>query len=123
MESFREKPDLETAKSYLEAGNYLWNAGIFVWNVDTITESIRNFTPALAEKMDRMAESFYTADEQSVVGEIFPTCEKISIDYAVMEHADYIYTFPADFGCRGECASERLQGLHRACSGGGKCGS
>lgn len=98
VESFREKPDLETAKSYLEAGNYLWNAGIFVWNVDTITESIRNFTPALAEKMDRMAESFYTDDEQSVVGEIFPTCEKISIDYAVMEHADYIYTFPADFG-------------------------
>ena len=45
-----------------------------------------------------MAESFYTDRESAVVGEIFPTCEKISIDYAVMERADYIYTFPADFG-------------------------
>jgi mannose-1-phosphate guanylyltransferase len=48
--------------------------------------------------MDEMSKSFYTADEESVVGELFPTCEKISIDYAVMEKADCIYTIPADFG-------------------------
>ena len=98
VDSFREKPDLQTAKQYLEAGNYLWNAGIFVWNVGTIVQSIRQFTPELAAKMDKMAKAFYTPDEASVVAEIFPTCEKISIDYAVMEKADYIYTFPADFG-------------------------
>lgn len=96
--SFREKPSLEKAQEYLEAGNYLWNAGIFVWNVNTITDSIRKYTPELAQKMDLMAESFYTSDEPAVVGEIFPTCEKISIDYAVMERADYIYTIPSDFG-------------------------
>ena len=98
VDSFREKPDLQTAKQYLEAGNYLWNAGIFVWNVETIVQSIRKFTPELAAKMDQMAKAFYTPDEASVVADIFPTCEKISIDYAVMEKADYIYTFPADFG-------------------------
>ena len=98
VDSFREKPHLQTAKQYLEAGNYLWNAGIFVWNVETIVQSIRQFTPELAAKMDQMAKAFYTPDEASVVAEIFPTCEKISIDYAVMEKADYIYTFPADFG-------------------------
>ena len=98
VESFREKPDLETARRYLEAGNYFWNAGIFVWNVETIVSSIRRFTPDLASRMDRMAESFYTSDEKKVVEEIFPTCEKISIDYAVMEKADYIYTYPSDFG-------------------------
>lgn len=98
VDSFREKPVLQTAKQYLEAGNYLWNAGIFVWNVDTIVQSLREFTPGLAAKMDQMAEAFYTHDEPSRVAEIFPTCEKISIDYAVMEKADYIYTFPADFG-------------------------
>lgn len=98
VESFREKPDLETARRYLEAGNYFWNAGIFVWNVETIVSSIRRFTPDLASRMDRMAESFYTLDEKKVVEEIFPTCEKISIDYAVMEKADYIYTYPSDFG-------------------------
>ena len=98
VDSFREKPALEVAKEYLAAGNYLWNAGIFVWNIDTITESLRTFNPDLAAKMDRMSEAFYTPDEEAVVAEIFPTCEKISIDYAVMEKADYIYTIPGDFG-------------------------
>lgn len=98
VDSFREKPALDVAKEYLAAGNYYWNAGIFVWNVDTIVDSIRSFTPDLAEKMDAMAGAFYTAAEAETVGKVFPTCEKISIDYAVMEKADYIYTFPADFG-------------------------
>ena len=98
VHSFREKPALPVAKEYLAAGNYLWNAGIFVWNVDTIVDSLRSFVPDLAEKMDVMAESFYTDAERDKVGEIFPTCEKISIDYAVMEKADCIYTIPADFG-------------------------
>lgn len=96
--SFREKPDLQTARGYLSSGRYLWNAGIFVWNVDTIVQSIREFTPDLAKKMDLMAETFYTPEESAKVAEIFPTCEKISIDYAVMEKADCIYTLPSDFG-------------------------
>ena len=98
VDSFREKPSLDVAEKYLAAGNYLWNAGIFIWNIDTITDSIREFNPDLASKMDLMAESFGTPDEESKVTEIFPTCEKISIDYAVMEKADYIYTVPGDFG-------------------------
>ena len=98
VDSFREKPALEVAKVYLEAGNYLWNAGIFVWNIDTITDSIREFNSDLAQKMDQMAESFGTSGEAESVAEIFPTCQKISIDYAVMEKADYIYTIPGDFG-------------------------
>ena len=98
VESFREKPSLKVAKEYLAAGNYLWNAGIFVWNVSTIVESLRAFAPSIAAKMDQMAPAFFTEREASVVEEVFPTCEKISIDYAVMEKADYIYTFPSDFG-------------------------
>ena len=98
VESFREKPSLDVAKQYLADGNYLWNAGIFVWNVSTIMDSMRAYVPDLAEKMDRMSKSFYTDGEADVVAEVFPTCEKISIDYAVMEKADYIYTVPGDFG-------------------------
>ena len=98
VSSFREKPSLDVAKAYLADGNYLWNAGIFVWNVSTIVESMRSYVPDLAEKMDRMAEAFGTKGEAVAVAEIFPTCEKISIDYAVMEKADYIYTIPGDFG-------------------------
>ena len=98
VSAFKEKPTLEVAKNYLASGNYLWNAGIFVWNVSTIVDSLRRFVPELAAKMDRMSESFYTRFETETVEDIFPTCEKISIDYAVMEKADYIYTIPGDFG-------------------------
>ncbi len=98
VNSFREKPNLETAKEYLAQGRYLWNAGIFVWNVNTIVDSLRRHTPALAEIMDEMSVSFYTSDETATVARLFPTCEKISIDYAVMEKSDSIYTVPADFG-------------------------
>ncbi len=96
--AFREKPSLDVAKQYLADGNYLWNAGIFVWNVSTIVDSMRAYVPDLAAKMDLMAGSFGTSEEDAAVAEIFPTCEKISIDYAVMEKADYIFTIPGDFG-------------------------
>ncbi len=98
VDSFREKPSREVALEYISAGNYFWNAGIFVWNVDTIVRSMRKFAPQIAHKMDQMAPSFGTRHEAEVVGDIFPTCDKISIDYAVMEKADYIYTIPSDFG-------------------------
>ena len=98
VEAFKEKPNQETAEQYLAAGNYYWNAGIFVWNIETISKAIRTFQPNLAGIMDEMAPSFYTDNEKEVVGKLFPTCEKISIDYAVMEKSKEIYTLPAEFG-------------------------
>lgn len=98
VNAFKEKPDYDTACRYLEDGNYLWNAGIFVWNIDTITSEIRKHTPQLAFIMDEMAEDFYSDKEAGTVKRLFPTCEKISIDYAVMEKAEEIYTIPTDFG-------------------------
>ena len=98
VSSFWEKPSLEVAEEYLADGGYLWNAGIFVWNINTITEALRRHSPGLASIMDEMSISFYTPEEKAVVEKLFPTCEKISIDYAVMEKADNIYTLPAEFG-------------------------
>ncbi len=92
--AFKEKPSLEVAQQYLAAGNYLWNAGIFVWNVRTITDALSTYKPNIAGDMERMKTD---ADVQT----IFPQCEKISIDYAVMEPAaadGKVYTHPADFG-------------------------
>ncbi len=94
VKAFKEKPNREVAEQYLKAGNYLWNAGIFVWNVRTITDAISTYKPNIANDMERMKTP---ADVQ----EIFPQCEKISIDYAVMEPAaadGRVYTHPADFG-------------------------
>lgn len=96
--SFKEKPDLDTAKKYLASCNYLWNAGIFVWNVRTIVDAIRTHVPGIAAVMDAIAGSYGTDSEDQVIRELFPTCEKISIDYAVMEKSDAIYTIPGDFG-------------------------
>lgn len=98
---FKEKPNLETAKEYLADGHYLWNAGIFVWNVKTIVESITKYNNQIAGLMNRIAKSFGSSEERQVVEGLFPLCEKISIDYAVMEPASkdgMVYTHPADFG-------------------------
>lgn len=94
VRAFKEKPELETAEQYLEAGNYLWNAGIFVWNVKTITECITKYKSNIAADMDKIAAT-------GNVETIFSECEKISIDFAVMEPAsadNLVYTHPADFG-------------------------
>ncbi len=98
VEQFKEKPNLDTAKSYLAAGNYFWNAGIFVWNVDTVVNAIRNYQPDLAEIFDNIAPAMYSNDEAAVIANLFPTCPNISIDYAVMEKSPDIYVHPADFG-------------------------
>ena len=92
--AFKEKPQREVAEQYLAAGNYLWNAGIFVWNIQMITAALKTYKPNIAADMDRMTA---TGDVQH----IFPQCEKISIDFAVMEPAaadGKVFTHPADFG-------------------------
>lgn len=98
VEAFKEKPDAETAKEYLAAGNYFWNAGIFVWNADTITNAIRRYAPQIAGVMDELEPSLFTDKEAEELKRLFPTCEKISIDYAVMEKAEDIFVLPAEFG-------------------------
>lgn len=92
--AFKEKPNKETAVRYLKAGNYLWNAGIFVWNVETISTALTKYKPNIAKDMDEIIST-------GNVGRIFPNCEKVSIDYAVMEPAaadGLVYTHPASFG-------------------------
>lgn len=98
VEAFKEKPDVETAKGYLAAGNYFWNAGIFVWNADTITNAIRRYAAQIAGVMDELEPALFTDKEAEELKRLFPTCEKISIDYAVMEKAEDIFVLPAEFG-------------------------
>lgn len=93
--AFREKPDFDTAKRYLEAGGFYWNAGIFVWNSSTIESEIRAHSPQIAGVMDELSGSFGSLGEQAELDRLFPTCEKISIDYAVMEKSSHVYCIPA----------------------------
>lgn len=96
VSEFREKPDAETAGYYLRAGGFFWNAGIFVWSVSTVNSEIRRFVPGIAGVMDRLEPYFYTDREKEEVALHFRECEKISIDYAVMEKSENIYVVPCD---------------------------
>lgn len=98
VDSFKEKPDVETAEQYIKRKNYLWNAGIFVWNVNTIVNAFRLWQPEIAEVFEPLLPIFYTAAEQESIDRLFPTCPNISVDYAILEKADEIFVFPADFG-------------------------
>ncbi len=90
VNAFKEKPDFETAQHYMMDGNYWWNCGIFVWQVNAIAEAFKKYCPALYEKfVSWVAGNDYTAD--------FESCEKISIDYAVMEKADNVAVKQASF--------------------------
>ena len=98
VEAFKEKPNVETAKKYIEEGNYFWNSGLFLWNVKTVVNSLRAYVPEIMEIFDEVEPYFYTEKEQEIIDEKFPMCKAISIDYAVMEKASNIYVLPADFG-------------------------
>ncbi len=97
VESFKEKPSLEVAERYLAEGGYWWNAGIFVWNVRTIEAELRKYAPQICGIMDRLAPSLYGAGEKQALQELFPQCERISIDYAVMEKSSEVYAIAADW--------------------------
>lgn len=98
LAAFREKPNLSTAIEYIQKGGFTWNSGMFLWSVNIIVSELRAHVPQIAGVMDQMVDSFFTEREQEVVNELFPTCEKISIDYAVMEKTHLAYVLPSEFG-------------------------
>ena len=98
VERFVEKPDVDTARSYLATARYLWNSGMFIWKLSTIRDALRVHMPALSEGLDRIASALGTAEEQKTVEKEYAAMPNISIDYAVMEKADRIYTVPGSFG-------------------------
>lgn len=98
VDQFKEKPDLETAKHYISEHNFFWNAGIFVWSVETIVNALRVYAPRINNIFERMQNVMGTLQEQEMINKVYPDCDNISIDYAVMENAEEIFVFPADFG-------------------------
>ena len=98
VEAFKEKPDQQTAREYMAAGNYFWNAGIFIWNAATINREIRRHAPDIAGIMDRIEPDLYTGRETDALRKCFPLCDKISIDYAVMEKSENIHVIASDLG-------------------------
>ena len=98
VNSFREKPDSATAQQYVKKNFYFWNAGIFIWNVNTIVNAFRVYQTSLAKIFESLMPVYGTAEEQAAIDRLFPECENISVDYAIMEKAEEIFVHPADFG-------------------------
>ncbi len=97
VSQFREKPDYETAKEFLRQGNFLWNAGIFMWGVKTIVEAFKTYQPTQYSLFEKGEWCYNTKDEQTFIDEHYGQAENISIDYAILEQSDAIYTLPASF--------------------------
>lgn len=98
VDQFREKPDLATAQRYVQENNFFWNAGIFIWRVETIVNALRMYAPRINRIFERLQDKMGTLEEQQIIDEVYPDCDNISIDYAVMEKAEEIFVCPADFG-------------------------
>jgi mannose-1-phosphate guanylyltransferase len=88
VQSFREKPNDETAERYVASGDYFWNAGIFVWKAATILDALRQLKPALHDGVQRIADAWNTPRRAEVLRREFDPLERTSIDFAVMEHAE-----------------------------------
>ncbi len=98
VDQFREKPNLKTAQEYIKQNNFFWNAGIFVWSASTILNAFRIYQPSIAKIFDGIRDKLGTKDEQKVIDVMYPECDNISVDYAIMENATEIFVYPASFG-------------------------
>ena len=102
---FTEKPNLERAEAFLAAGNYFWNSGMFVWSAKTLANAVREYLPETAPLLEEIAAAWGAPQFDRVFGELYPKCENISVDYAILEprsakgeHQSHLYCIPARFG-------------------------
>ena len=101
VNEFKEKPSYEVASGYVESGQYLWNASMFVWQVDLFLRELARQQPELHAGLVTIAKAWHTGAREEVLGQVWPTLPKISVDYAVMEGAaaaGQVATVPGSFG-------------------------
>ena len=97
VEQFKEKPSADIAQQYLDAGAFYWNSGIFVWKASTILEALRQFQPEMMMHIDNIAATIGDPSFESVLATDFEQINGTSIDYAVMEHYEYVVVLEATF--------------------------
>jgi mannose-1-phosphate guanylyltransferase len=102
---FTEKPDAARAAEFLHAGNYYWNSGMFLWSARTLTNALREHLPKTAPILEEIAASFGSRKFNQAFRRLYPKCENISVDYAILEprsakgeQKSNIFCLPADFG-------------------------
>ena len=98
VEAFAEKPDLATARRYVESEQFLWNSGMFVWKVSSILKNIRQSLPEMYAGLQRIGKAIGTAAEEETLLREFEAFESVSVDYGIMEHAKEIFVLASSFG-------------------------
>jgi mannose-1-phosphate guanylyltransferase len=101
---FTEKPNLNRAEDFLAAGNYYWNSGMFLWSARTLANAVREHLPETAPLLEKIAAAYGSSKFEEVFQDLYPQCENISVDYAVLEprsakgeHLSHLYCLPAEF--------------------------
>ncbi len=97
VSQFREKPDYETAKSFLKSGNFVWNAGIFIWSVEAVLAAFEEFQPKMYELFLSGSVYYNTLEEANFINTNYALAENISIDYALLEKAQNVFVLSANF--------------------------
>lgn len=102
---FTEKPDSGTAQRFVAAGNYYWNSGMFVWGARTLANALKEHLPKTAPILEEIANAYGTKKFDAVFAKLYPKCENISVDYAVLEPRSAkgegksgLYCIPSNFG-------------------------
>jgi mannose-1-phosphate guanylyltransferase len=102
---FTEKPDASRASEFLKAGNYFWNSGMFLWSAKTLADALQEHLPNTASILEEIAATYGTGKFDATFRRLYPKCENISVDYAVLEprsakgeQSSHLYCLPADFG-------------------------
>jgi len=100
FKKFTEKPDLNKAKAFIKSGDYLWNTGMYVWKISTILDKYKQHLPDTYNKLMKIKSSIGTKKEKPTIEKEYSSCQKISIDYAIMEKVkpSEVKIIPADFG-------------------------
>ena len=115
VRQFKEKPKREIAEQYLRDGGYFWNAGMFIVSVKALRELYKTHLPQMEEGFARIVAVHGTDEFEPTLRAIFPTLEKVSVDYGIAEKADKVAVIPADIGWNDVGSWERLaEVLHSA---------
>lgn len=113
VSEFVEKPDYETAKAYLESGEYSWNSGMFVWKASTILKSFERYLPRVYECLEKIADAIGSEREREVIEDIYPQIPSISIDYGIMERAQNVVMLNGNFGWNDVGSWDMLEVLNK----------
>lgn len=97
VKTFAEKPNLETAKAFMESGDFLWNSGMFIFRVDTMMGEIKKSLPDLNKALKKLEENILSNDFPKILEHVYSQIKGISIDYGVMEKSNVVYTIKSHF--------------------------